>query len=189
MSLIDRIMIFEEDVDSFLLRYLLNELDPEDRKKVEEWIVANEENRQYYQAYQKTHLELRWMERSKKIEGNFIQFDRLRRKQHFRRVFYRSVACAIILLSVGGAFRYWDEKPEMRLVQEGIQPGKSQAILYMASGQVVSVDKDAQELKEADGTCINVDSVAGMTYNVTAGENSSEVLYNRVVVPKGVSLN
>ena len=40
MSLIDRIMIFEEDVDSFLLRYLLNELDPEDRKKVEEWIVA-----------------------------------------------------------------------------------------------------------------------------------------------------
>lgn len=36
-------MIFEEDVDSFLLRYLLNELDPEDRKKVEEWIVANEE--------------------------------------------------------------------------------------------------------------------------------------------------
>ena len=29
-------MIFEEDVDSFLLRYLLNELDPEDRKKVEE---------------------------------------------------------------------------------------------------------------------------------------------------------
>lgn len=46
-------MIFEEDVDSFLLRYLLNELDPEDRKKVEEWIVANEENRQYYQAYQK----------------------------------------------------------------------------------------------------------------------------------------
>ena len=65
MSLIDRIMIFEEDVDSFLLRYLLNELDPEDRKKVEEWIVANEENRQYYQAYQKTHLELRWVERSK----------------------------------------------------------------------------------------------------------------------------
>ena len=117
MSLIDRIMIFEEDVDSFLLRYLLNELDPEDRKKVEEWIVANEENRQYYQAYQKTHLELRWMERSKKIEGNFIQFDRLRRKQHFRRVFYRSVACAIILLSVGGVFRYWDEKPEMRPVQ------------------------------------------------------------------------
>ena len=105
MSLIDRIMIFEEDVDSFLLRYLLNELDPEDREKVEEWIVANEENRQYYQAYQKTHLELRWMERSKKIEGNFIQFDRLRRKQHFRRVFYRRVACAIILLSVGGAFR------------------------------------------------------------------------------------
>lgn len=98
-----------------------NELDLEDRKKVEEWIVANEENRQYYQAYQKTHLELRWMERSKKIEGNFIQFDRLRRKQHFRRVFYRSVACAVILLSVGGAFRYWDEKPEMRLVQEGIQ--------------------------------------------------------------------
>lgn len=80
-------MIFEEDVDSFLLRYLLNELDSEDRKKVEEWIVANEENRQYYQAYQKTHLELRWMERSKKVEGNFIQFDRLRRKQHFRRVF------------------------------------------------------------------------------------------------------
>ena len=71
-------MIFEEDVDSFLLRYLLNELDSEDRKKVEEWIVANEENRQYYQAYQKTHLELRWMERSKKVEGNFIQFDRLR---------------------------------------------------------------------------------------------------------------
>ena len=45
MSLIDRIMIFEEDVDSFLLRYLLNELDPKDREKVEEWIVANEENR------------------------------------------------------------------------------------------------------------------------------------------------
>ena len=178
-------MIFEEDVDSFLLRYLLNELDPEDRKKVEEWIVANEENRQYYLAYQKTHLELRWMERSKKIEGNFIQFDRLRRKQHFRRVFYRSVACAIILLSVGGAFRYWDGEPKTQLVQEGIQPGKSQAILYMASGQVVSVDKDAQELTEVDGTCINVDSVAGMTYNVVAGEGSSEVLYNRVVVPIG----
>ena len=46
-------MIFEEDVDSFLLRYLLNELDPKDREKVEEWIVANEENRRYYQAYQK----------------------------------------------------------------------------------------------------------------------------------------
>lgn len=42
--------------------------------------------------------------------------------------------------------------------------------LYMASGQVVNVDKDAQELKEVDGTCINVDSVVGMTYNVTAGK-------------------
>ena len=29
-------MIFEKDVDSFLLRYLLNELTPEDREKVEE---------------------------------------------------------------------------------------------------------------------------------------------------------
>ena len=178
-------MIFEEDVDSFLLRYLLNELDPEDREKVEEWIVANEGNRQYYRTYQKTHLELRWEERSKKIEGNFIQFYRLRRKQHFRRVFYRSVACVIILLSVGSAFWYWDREPEVQLVQECIQPGKSQAILYMASGQVVNVDKDAKELREADGTCINVDSVAGMTYNVATGENSSEVLYNRVVVPKG----
>lgn len=117
-------MIFEEDVDSFLLRYLLNELDSEDRKKVEEWIVANEENRQYYQAYQKTHLELRWMERSKKVEGNFIQFDRLRRKQHFRRVFYRSVACAIILLAVGGAFRYWDGEPEMPTCSGGYTAGE-----------------------------------------------------------------
>ena len=56
-------MIFEEDVDSFLLRYLLNELDPKDREKVEEWIVAKDENSRYYQDYQKTHLELRWMER------------------------------------------------------------------------------------------------------------------------------
>lgn len=94
-------MIFEKDVDSFLLRYLLNELAPEDREKVEEWMAANEKNRQYYRAYQKTHLELRWTERSKKIEGNFIQFNRLRRKRHFRRIFYRSVACAVILLSVG----------------------------------------------------------------------------------------
>ncbi|MEI3420913.1 MAG: hypothetical protein V8R91_07605 [Butyricimonas faecihominis] len=52
---------------------------------------------------------------------------------------------------MGGAFRYWDEKPETQPVQECIQPGKSQAILYMASGQVVNVDKDAQELKEVDG--------------------------------------
>ena len=178
-------MIFEKDVDSFLLRYLLDELVPEDREKVEEWIAANEENRQYYRAYQKTHLELRWMERSKKIEGNFIQFNRLCRKRHFRRVFYRSVACAIILLSVGSAFWHWEEKTEVQLVQESIQPGKSQAILYMASGQVVSVDKNAKELREVDGTCIHVDSAAGMTYNVVVGENSSEVLYNRVVVPKG----
>ena len=97
-------MIFEKDVDSFLLRYLLNELAPEDREKVEEWMAANEKNRQYYRAYQKTHLELRWTERSKKIEGNFIQFNRLRRKRHFRRIFYRSVACAVILLSVGSSF-------------------------------------------------------------------------------------
>ena len=45
-------MIFEKDVDSFLLRYLLNELAPEDREKVEEWMAANEKNRQYYRAYQ-----------------------------------------------------------------------------------------------------------------------------------------
>lgn len=38
-------MIFEKDVDSFLLRYLLNELAPEDREKVEEWMAANEKIR------------------------------------------------------------------------------------------------------------------------------------------------
>ncbi|MEI3420912.1 MAG: hypothetical protein V8R91_07600 [Butyricimonas faecihominis] len=97
-------MIFEEDVDSFLLRYLLNELDPKDREKVEEWIVANEENRRYYQAYQKTHLELRWMERSKKIEGNFIQFDRLRRKQHFSESFLQECRLCYYLVVRGRCF-------------------------------------------------------------------------------------
>ncbi len=177
-------MIFEEDIDRLLLRYLLNESEEYERKQVENWLKADENHRAYYQEFQMLHLKMRWLERVKLVKADYSSFERKWRWRRGWRVFYRCVASVIILLGVGGIL--WMQEEEKSEKREMIQPGTSQAILYMASGQIVNVGKDAQELEELDGTCIDVDSVGMLAYRVDSEKKSSEeVLYNRVVIPKG----
>lgn len=177
-------MILDEDIDNLLMRYLLEEADVDERVRVEEWIKEDEEHLAYYQEFQGLHLRLQWTEQAREIKTDYPRFERRWRGKRGVRIVYRCAASIILLLGIGVAFWLQDVEPMVEVAQESIQPGKSQAMLYMASGEVIRVERDARELREADGTRIEIDPAEGMAYHISEKEKE-KVLYNRIVVPKG----
>lgn len=109
---------------------------------------------------------------------------RVKARQRRLRVLYWSVACLIVLFSVGGILWMLPED-EPVYVTEKIEPGKSKAVLYMASGDVVNVDGQTGVMKEKDGTRIEIDGKEGIAYRVTGGQQQEETLSNRIVIPRG----
>ena len=122
--------------------------------------------------------------RANAVVHDSLTHRRVKARQRRLRVLYWSVACLIVLFSVGGILWMLPED-EPVYVTEKIEPGKSKAVLYMASGDVVNVDGQTGVMKEKDGTRIEIDGKEGIAYRVTGGQQQEETLSNRIVIPRG----
>lgn len=173
-----------EDIDFLLMRYVLGEMNDDEKVLVREWIAADEKHAEYYKDFQMFHLKMEWGMRANAVVHDSLARRRVKARQRRLRVLYWSAACLIVLFSVGGILWMLPED-EPVYVTEKIEPGKSKAVLYMASGDVVNVDGQTGVMKEKDGTRIEIDGKEGIAYRVTGGQQQEETLSNRIVIPRG----
>lgn len=190
-------MTGQNKIDEKLLAYLLDELDDVGREEVELWLEESERNREYFREFQRIHLELQWGVYAREVKSDFNVMRKKLRKRSSLRIWYGVAAAMVILLSVGGMLLWDSEKVEEKSVQvakkKTIQPGKSQAILVLSSGEEVAMGNVAQQLEEKDGTSVVVSETGRISYEAAEGnevtaKDTTRVM-NRLVIPRGGEFN
>ena len=190
-------MTGQNKIDEKLLAYLLDELDDVGREEVELWLEESERNREYFREFQRIHLELQWGVYAREVKSDFNVMRKKLRKRSSLRIWYGVAAAMVILLSVGGMLLWDSEKVEEKSVQvakkKTIQPGKSQAILVLSSGEEVAMGNVAQQLEEKDGTSVVVSETGRISYEAAEGnevtaKDTTRVI-NRLVIPRGGEFN
>ena len=190
-------MTGQNKIDEKLLAYLLDELDDVGREEVELWLEESERNREYFREFQRIHLELQWGVYAREVKSDFNVMRKKLRKRSSLRIWYGVAAAMVILLSVGGMLLWDSEKVEEKSVQvskkKTIQPGKSQSILVLSSGEEVAMGNVAQQLEEKDGTSVVVSETGRISYEAAEGnevtaKDTTRVM-NRLVIPRGGEFN
>lgn len=186
-------MTGQNEIDEKLLQYVLDELNDVERKEVESWLRASEMNRTYFNEFLKVHMQLRWGVYAREVRTDFSAVKKRLRKRLILRVWRGVAAVAFLLLSVGVAF-WWNEKDDLSVRENvKINPGKSQAVLVLSTGEKIEMGDVSRDLKERDGTTLQVDETGQIMYN--AGENEridsevTEEMMNRLLVPRGGEFN
>lgn len=180
-------MLNHQDIDSLLLKYLLQETTPAENESVEKWLKEQPEHTHYFRQFQKCHLHLQAALQSEQIQGRYPEFAR---KMHRRTILRRlSRIAAILLLILGsGLCLYLLRSPEqteaLSLAETTIHPGSSQAILHLSSGQSIPVHTTSRQLQEEDGTIIRISDQGSLNYSQAANETGSDLI-NRLEIPRG----
>lgn len=181
-------MIDMEEKDIRLLAYFAGEADVQERKEVEAWKDASEENRLYFEQFARNYYQFRAGARLPLIAGyRFVQFQhRLRHRLRLRIIGWIAASMAL-LLGVGGTFLFFRTSalPETLVRNETeILPGKQEAVLILSSGEKVAVTSEPKELKEKNGTSIQIDTTGKILY-ASAEQKTSQVVYNTLSIPRG----
>lgn len=190
-------MTGQDNIDEKLLLYLFGELSKIERQEVETWLKECEHNREYFEEFQRVHLQFQWGIYAREVHSDFSLVRKKLKKHLNLRIWYGVAAAIVILLSVGGGFLWNSSKKEENSVQivekKTIQPGKSQAMLVLSSGEKVMMGDVSQHLEEKDGTSVVVSETGCISYQVTQGktnpvEDTTNVM-NRLIIPRGGEFN
>ena len=190
-------MIEQNEIDEKLLAYLLDELDDVGREEVKAWLEESEGNKEYFREFQRVYLEFQWGVYAREVKSDFNLLRKKLRKRSSLQVWYGVAAAVVILLSVGGML-LWnsgeiEEKPVQVAKKVTIQPGKSQAILVLSSGEEVAMGNVSRQLEEKDGTSVVVSETGRISYQSAEGKGGitkdTARVMNRLVIPRGGEFN
>ena len=190
-------MIEQNEIDEKLLAYLLDELDDVGREEVKAWLEESEGNKEYFREFQRVYLEFQWGVYAREVKSDFNLLRKKLRKRSSLQVWYGVAAAVVILLSVGGML-LWnsgeiEEKPVQVAKKVTIQPGKSQAILVLSSGEEVAMGNVSRQLEEKDGTSVVVSETGRISYQSAEGKGGTTKdtarVMNRLVIPRGGEFN
>lgn len=185
-------MFKKEEIDTILMRYLLNESSSEEREMVSRWIAENPENQLYFDRIERLHRQMQRLVQSEAIrcEYSVLRF-KMRRNSWWRRL-PGIAACVFLFLGIGTGlylYNYSGEPESVVVVSSAIPPGESRAILHLSSGETVDLRADNRRLQEKDGTWIQVSEKGSMNYSVSPKAASSEEVFNRLEIPRGGEFN
>ena len=190
-------MIEQNEIDEKLLAYLLDELDDVGREEVKAWLEESEGNKEYFREFQRVYLEFQWGVYAREVKSDFNLLRKKLRKRSSLQVWYGVAAAVVILLSVGGLLLWTsgeiEEKPVQVAKKVTIQPGKSQAILVLSSGEEVAMGNVSRQLEEKDGTSVVVSETGRISYQSAEGKGGTTKdtarVMNRLVIPRGGEFN
>lgn len=181
-------MLQNNEIDSLLLRYLLNETEAEEEQTVKRWIAENTANQIYFENFRKLHHQVQYVVQSEAIRSGYSTLSRKIHQRSWRRRLSGIAAGILLLLGAGtGLYLFSNQNGTENLVttETDIQPGSSHAILHLSSGEKINLQAHNQQLQEKDGTMIQVSENGSMNYNNSAGATASEKLFNRLEIPRG----
>lgn len=181
-------MLQNNEIDSLLLRYLLNETEAEEEQTVKRWISESTENQTYFEEFRKFHNQIRCTVQSEAIQSEYSVVSGKIHRRSLRRKLTGIAAGILLLLGAGtGIYLFSNQNSTENLVASGsdIQPGSSHAILHLSSGEKINLQAHNQQLQEKDGTMIQVSENGSMNYKKPIGTAASEKLFNRLEIPRG----
>lgn len=181
-------MFKKDEIDSALLQYLLDELNPGERQAVENWISQSAENRLYFESFRKAHIYLQCSLRQKHIRGTYEHWQQKKRRRLFFRRLQRIAAILVLGMGLGvGVYMLRPAQVE-RLAQatpEKVAPGSAKAVLYLSSGRCIQVDSCQQEILESDGMAIYVTGGGALNYLQETDTAFAGELTNKLAIPRG----
>ena len=158
-----------------------------EEEELRAWLERDERNREFYEALLRggTMADYEAVVAAYDQERGWRRLSgRLHRGGKKRWLRWTSVAAGVAALLAVGVWtlvdRPADESKELTVRIAQIEPGKSQAVLYLASGERLRLEGQDTTLSEGRSN-IRVDKVQ-VEYDVEAGDTAT--VYNRIVVPR-----
>lgn len=175
-----------------IAKYLSEEISEEEQVELIRWRnesagnerlfqeICREENiKRNMQKRQAFSTEAGWVGVQKKIQHHRFRY-RLLNVCKYAAIFILPLAIATAILYKSG-----NEHDAISHVTEQILPGSKKAVLILDNGETIDLKSTSGvELKEKDGTIIQVDSTA-LNYQQTPDRKSDKLAYNKVNVPRG----
>ena len=175
-----------------IARYLSDEIEEEEQAELTRWRnessenerlfreICKEENiKQNMQKRQTFHTEDGWEGVQRKIQRHRFRH-RILNICKYAAIFIFPVAIATVAIYKSG-----NEPQPLSQVEEQIVPGGKKAVLILDNGEAIDLKSTSGvELKEKDGTVIQVDSTV-LNYQQAPARTSEKLAYNKVNVPRG----
>lgn len=175
-----------------IAKYLSEEISEEEQMELTRWRnesagnerlfleICREENiKRSMQKRQAFSTEAGWVGVQKKIQHHRFRY-RLLNVCKYAAIFILPLAIATAILYKSG-----NEHDAISHVTEQILPGSKKAVLILDNGETIDLKSTSGvELKEKDGTIIQVDSTT-LNYQQTPDRKSDKLAYNKVNVPRG----
>lgn len=175
-----------------IAKYLSEEISEEEQVELTRWRNESAGNEQLFQEIcreenikrnmqkrQAFSTEAGWVGVQKKIQHHRFRY-RLLNVCKYAAIFILPLAIATAILYKSG-----NEHDAISHVTEQILPGSKKAVLILDNGETIDLKSTSGvELKEKDGTIIQVDSTT-LNYQQTPDRKSDKLAYNKVNVPRG----
>mgnify|MGYP001283750594 FL=1 len=175
-----------------IARYLSDEIGEEEQAELTRWRdespenerlfqeICKEENiKQNMQKRQTFHAEDGWEGVQRKIQRHRFRH-RILNICKYAAIFIFPVAIATVAI-----YKSSNEPQPLSQVEEQIVPGGKKAVLILDNGEAIDLKSTSGvELKEKDGTVIQVDSTV-LNYQQAPARTSEKLAYNKVNVPRG----
>ena len=175
-----------------IARYLSDEIEEEEQAELTRWRnessenerlfreICKEENiKQNMQKRQTFHAEDGWEGVQRKVQRHRFRH-RILNICKYAAIFIFPVVVATVAIYKSG-----NEPQPLSQVAEQIVPGGKKAVLILDNGEAIDLKSTSGvELKEKDGTVIQVDSTA-LNYQQAPSRTSEKLAYNKVNVPRG----
>ena len=175
-----------------IARYLSDEIGEEEQAELTRWRdespenerlfqeICKEENiKQNMQKRQTFHAEDGWEGVQRKIQRHRFRH-RILNICKYAAIFIFPVAIATVAIYKSG-----NEPQPLSQATEQIVPGGKKAVLILDNGEAIDLKSTSGvELKEKDGTVIQVDSTV-LNYQQAPARTSEKLAYNKVNVPRG----
>ena len=182
-------MLKKDEIDSILLRYLLNELQGEEQQAAEKWISENPANKLYFEDFRKMHRQVQYVVQAEAVQGRYSTLHRKIQRRSWRHKLTGIAAGILLLMGIGSGIHLYYQPNEAvvtpALATADIQPGSAQAVLRLSTGEQVNLQALNQQLEEKDGTTIHISENGSVNYNTSRETTGSEAVFNQLEIPRG----
>lgn len=114
----------------------------------------------------------------------YYKFRQCRLRQRRLWVRWGGAAASVVLLIVVGLWLWKMPESGKKPLSGEILPGHSSAVVTLASGQQVALEKEIRKIEESDGTMLH-SREGELIYKASGKKKVAEIMYNTVTIPRG----